>query len=219
MWLLNLVVGWLDLPVLKAPPGRSGDAVFQIEQRRLRQLTGQGVRVPQIVASGRQELLLSDLGTTLALRLRKADPDSAQRLFARTVAALADAHQRGAYLGQPQARNVVVDEEDRIGFIDFEEDPGEVMSLAQAQCRDWLLFASGTVRHLPFSDARVSEALAMGLARADPAVRSALAHNLRRLGWVRAISSRLGRRARGMASAIDALGAALNHAAQPLTPE
>src|SRR5690606_41218191 len=61
------------------------------------------------------------------------------------AAASTDVHRRGGYLSQPWPRNLTV-HEGGIGFLDFEEDPGEVMSLAHAQARDWLLFAYGTMR-------------------------------------------------------------------------
>ena len=207
--LLNGVVKALRLPALQAPPGRAGAAVREIEKRRLLELADKGVRVPEILAEGKEELLLSDLGLTLALRLRKADAAQAQALLQASIDAVAAAHRAGTYLGQPQARNIAVDEQDRIGFLDFEEDPGEVMSLAHAQCRDWLLFASGTVRHLPSGELRFADALRSGLANAQPQVIEALGTTLDRLGSVRVIASKLGRRARGLSAAIDALQAAL----------
>lgn len=209
MRLLNLVVGWMQLPALRAPLGGGPEHSCAVELRRLSELAALGVRVPRVIASSQRELLLSDLGTTLALQLRQADHAVALRLYQSAIAAIANAHAAGTYLGQPQARNIVVDAQQRIGFIDFEEDPAEVMTLAQAQCRDWLLFASGTLRHLPFADRRISDALQSGLSQADPAVREALAASLHRLQPVRQISALMGRRARGMAAAIDALRLAL----------
>ncbi len=213
MHLLNWVVGWMQLPALRAPLGGGAEHSCAVELRRLSELAALGVRVPRVIASSKRELLLSDLGTTLALQLRQADQISAAHLYLSAIAAIARAHAAGTYLGQPQARNIVVDAQQRIGFIDFEEDPAEVMTLAEAQCRDWLLFASGTLRHLPFADERISDGLRSGLSQADPAVRAALAASLQRLQPVRQISARLGRRARGMAAAIDALRSALGSGA------
>lgn len=206
---LNGVVKALRLPALQAPPGLAGRAVKDIEKRRLSDLASKGVRVPEVVAEGPDELLLSDLGETLAVRLRKTTEQQADVLVRAAIEAIAAAHQRGAYLGQPQARNIAVDEQDRIGFLDFEEDPGEVMSIPLAQCRDWLLFASGTVRHLPFTDQSFAAALCTGMRDADREVVIALRESLDRLGAVRALSSKLGHRARGLSAAIDALRAAV----------
>ncbi len=206
---LNSVVKMLRLPALQAPPGRSGQAVKAIEKRRLSELHAGGVRVPEVIAEGPNELLLSDLGPTLAVRLRKASDRQALALLQASVDAIAAAHRTGCYLGQPQARNIAVDEQGRVGFLDFEEDPAEVMSVPLAQCRDWLLFASGTVRHLPVSEREFAAALRVGIGDADPQVLDALRDSLARLGPVRAIASKLGRRARGLSAAIDALRGAV----------
>lgn len=41
----------------------------------------------------------------------------------------------------------MLDDSSCVGFIDFEEDPLEVMSLPQAQARDWLMFAFGMAKY------------------------------------------------------------------------
>ncbi len=56
------------------------------------------------------------------------------------------AHARGAYFGQPLPRNLTWDG-DKVGFIDFEEDPLEVMDLSEAQARDWLMFGYGVAKY------------------------------------------------------------------------
>lgn len=210
LWLLNRVAGWLQVPCLRAAPARCGDAARQLEQRRLIELTQCQVRVPQVLQSGESALLLADLGPTLAARLRGAGQARRLQLLARAASAIAATHARDACLGQPLARNITVDDADRVGFLDFEEDPLEVMTLDQAQCRDWLLFASGSVRHAGDAcAAELGQAFAVGLAQARPEVRAELADALHRLRPVGRLCAMLGKRARGIHLAIEALRASL----------
>ena len=208
--LLNGVVRLLRVPALQASPPRPGDDLRQLEQRRLEALAAKGVHVPTILRSGPGELLLSDLGPTLAARLLAGDTAERLRLLGETALAIAAVHRRQVCLGQPLGRNITVDDAGRIGFLDFEDDPLEVMTLAQAQCRDWLFLAAGSLRHArSVPTAELSRALSLGLIQAQPAVRAELAQSLRRLGWLGWISARLGRRARGLTVAIDGLLGAL----------
>ena len=59
-------------------------------------------------------------------------------------------HARGQYLSQASARNLMVTP-GGIAAIDFEDDPREVLPLAAAQVRDWLLYLQSTVWLLPQS--------------------------------------------------------------------
>jgi hypothetical protein len=78
--------------------------------------------------------------------MRDADDAGRDRLVKAAMATLADAHARGAYLGQPLPRNMTWDGEN-VGFLDFEEDPLEVMDLPTAQARDWLMFGYGVAKY------------------------------------------------------------------------
>ena len=162
--LLNGVVRLLRVPALQASPPRAGDDLRQLEQRRLEALAAKGVHVPTILRSGPGELLLSDLGPTLAARLLAGDTAERLRLLGETALAIAAVHRRQVCLGQPLGRNITVDDAGRIGFLDFEDDPLEVMTLAQAQCRDWLFLAAGSLRHArSVPTAELSRALSLGL--------------------------------------------------------
>lgn len=141
---LDAVACRLDLWPLRPPPHHGGTHARQVEARRIAQLDALGVRVPNIIGESSDALLLSDIGPTLASRMRDCaqEPARLDALTAAAIAAIAAAHRRGAYLGQPWPRNLTL-HDGEVGFIDFEEDPLEVMTLEQAQARDWLLFAYG----------------------------------------------------------------------------
>lgn len=144
---LRSVARRLDLPPLLPPPHYSGEAARRTESARIRALDAIGVTVPEIIDERDNVLVLSDLGPTLSESLRQArdDPRRTDELVSAAAVAISDAHLRGGYLSQPWPRNLTV-HPDGIGFLDFEEDPGEVMSLPDAQARDWLLFAYGAMR-------------------------------------------------------------------------
>ncbi len=137
----------MGLEPLRPPPHHGGDLASSVEKRRIEQLSSLGIHVPEILGEGAGTLLLSDLGPTLSSRLRECvdDPTHTDALVSAAIAAIVEVHRRGAYLGQPWPRNMTY-RDGRVGFLDFEEDPLEVMTLEQAQARDWLLFAHGTTR-------------------------------------------------------------------------
>ncbi len=164
--LWNPLLGWLDVAPLRSPPRPAGDEARRLEQQRITQLRDLGVLVPEVVGEGQRLLLLRDLGPTLSSCLKQAgNTREVDDLVHRSVKALVDVHRRGAYLGQAVARNIVMTGSG-VGFIDFEEDPLEIMGLAEAQTRDWLLFGSSVAR---YDESRV-ETLTSMFGRALPEV-------------------------------------------------
>jgi hypothetical protein len=57
-------------------------------------------------------------------------------------------HVRGQHLSQAFDRNLVQCPDGVIGYIDFEDDPAEVMTLAECQARDWLSYLHSTAMML-----------------------------------------------------------------------
>jgi len=199
--LLNFVAHRFQLDALRPPPHRSGPAARDTEARRLAELQAQGVNVPQVIGSGHAALVLGDNGSTFNTCLRQADDAGRDALVAAAMQAIAAAHAKGAYFGQPLPRNLTWDGKE-IGFIDFEEDPLEVMDLAQAQARDWLMFGYGVARYYEDRPAQLQSLMAKAL---DGAAQPVLAHahdvsgRLRRLARY---SMKMGRSARALARAI-----------------
>lgn len=206
--MLDLAARRLGVPALRPPPHPGGDAARAVERRRLTELAALQVRVPEVLGESGQVLLLSDIGETLASRLRVAGPDDRRRLVLAAARALAEVHARSGCIGQPLARNIAVDEAGRIGFLDFEEDPREVMPLEQAQVRDWLVFAAGVSRYFDAPERELADILIEALRDAAPPVRMGVGQAGERLGVVARIAGRLGERARRIAGAILALRSA-----------
>lgn len=201
----NVIVGGLDARPLRSPPQHGRDMAKRLELRRIRQLQERGVLVPKVLGQGRDTLLLSDIGPSLSSCLKDAEaPRQVDGLVHDAVAAIVSAHRSGAYLGQAFARNIVVCD-GRVGFIDFEEDPIEIMPLRDAQARDWLMFTAGVSRH---SEGR-SEVLAGMIGAALPDVAEEVAREVRQvadwLGFLHRCTRHLGRRARALGVAVVSL--------------
>ena len=104
------------------------------------------MNVPDVLGTGHAALVIGDNGSSFNTCLRQADEAGRDRLVMAAMQAIAEAHARGAYFGQPLPRNLTWDG-DKVGFIDFEEDPLEVMDLSEAQARDWLMFGYGVAKY------------------------------------------------------------------------
>ncbi|MET0289839.1 MAG: serine/threonine protein phosphatase [Pseudoxanthomonas sp.] len=199
---LKLLVNRLGIGPLRPPPHRGGDAARAIEARRLRELAAQHVNVPQVLGQGKRSLMLSDNGRSLNACLREASSDAARDALMRlAVQAIAEAHARGAYFGQPVPRNMTFDGT-QIGFIDFEEDPLEVMTLAQAQARDWLMFGYGVARYYESRPDVLQKLMADAMAQQDARIREATHEATTRLQRLAGVARHFGRSARTLAQAI-----------------
>jgi tRNA A-37 threonylcarbamoyl transferase component Bud32 len=199
--LLNFIATRFQLDALRPPPHRGGDAARRTEARRLAELQAQGVNVPHVIGSGHAALVLGDNGTSFNTCLRQADDAGRDALVAAAMKAIAAAHAKGAYFGQPLPRNLTWDGQ-HIGFIDFEEDPLEVMDLAQAQARDWLMFGYGVAKYYEHRPAQLQALMAAAM---DGAARPVLAHAHEvsgRLQRLARYSMKMGRSARALAHAI-----------------
>ena len=199
---LDLVVRALGLTALRPPPHPVGEEASAAELRRLLQFSGHGVRVPQVLAQDACCLVLSDLGSTLASVLRQSTPAAAARWFSLAAAEITRVHSAGAYLGQPQARNIAIDDKGRIGFLDFEEDPLEVMGLEDAQVRDWLLFVAGTARHMPHDADQLGLMLQEPCSTLPERVRQKLSGAVSRRGFIAGLNRFQGRRVGGLGKAV-----------------
>jgi tRNA A-37 threonylcarbamoyl transferase component Bud32 len=147
-WLLDTVSSLLKLPLLRAVPKPGGAKSIAIEYKRLKTLAGKGILVPQVMAHDNDWLLLSDIGVTADSYFRRnsADIDKRSEAIVAILSELARLHRKNEYLSQGFARNIIFQDgaSKTIGFIDFEDDPLDVLPLELAQARDFLLLAFST---------------------------------------------------------------------------
>lgn len=150
-WALYWMSRWMDVHMLKAVPQPGGDAAIATESRRLKQLAAKGIRVPRIIWEQRDMLLLSDMGgpATRLIRSCRDDIDKKRAVIKAIFDGLEFVHQQGGYLSQGFVRNITFhgDDLNTIGFVDFEDDPLQVLSLPLAQARDLLLLIFSTARY------------------------------------------------------------------------
>ncbi len=202
--LLRWLARRLGANSLLAPKPLSGEAACASELAMLRRLAALGVPVPQVLEVRARELVLSDLGPILTRQLRQPSLVVREAALSAAFDALRDLHRRGGYASQAVARNLTW-REGVVGFIDFEEDPAQMMSLAAAQARDWLLFVYSTARFFDDAPERF-RALLEPVLQAEPAsVRVELFATARALRWLPPLARPFGRRARGVAQGVQAL--------------
>lgn len=214
--LLNSLAWLAGVSYLKAVPVH-GEAESQaIEVTRLRALHGAGLPVPEVLHVAPDYFVMSYLGERdMALTLREQGMQ-AWGLWMAAMEQLLQVHARGQYLSQCFARNIIVS--DRFhGLIDFEDDPLEVMSLVEAQARDWLIYLQSTLYNLGPDPQQLDAALHAVLDRESEPVRAVLRHAARRLGWLRWLPTNRKVWGKDFVS-LQAVGAALHRHYHPLAP-
>ncbi|MGY5803397.1 serine/threonine protein phosphatase [Rhizobium sp. LEGMi12c] len=113
------------------------------ETRRIGLFSREGIAVPELLYASNGTLVLGDAGITVQCRLvqlKESDPIAHDDLMVVCAAELGRLHAKGLCHGRPYPRDMFF-VGNRLGFMDFEEDPQTVMPLEVAQARDiWLLF-------------------------------------------------------------------------------
>lgn len=215
----NLLTQCLGIAVLRSPRRYAGADAKSVERRRLAELKSHGARVPTVIGEGKDTLLLTDLGSTFASQLRQChDNERRDAMVSRVANALAEVHGRGAYLGQAFPRNITL-RGDEVGFIDFEDDPGDIMSVTEAQARDWVMFSAGVAKFYRQRPEALARILNHAARHEEHEVRELVAGTARRLGflesrWLRLRSTSAFRAAvRAMRTAFD------QHLREPATAQ
>ena len=181
---LNALAWLAGVPYLKAVPVHGGAQSQAIEVERLRILRAVGIPVPEVHHVADDYFVMAYLGSKdLAVTLREQG-SRALDLWCAAMEQLLQVHARGQYLSQCFARNIIVSQS-VAGFIDFEDDPLEVMTLHKAQGRDWLVYLQSTLWNLAAAPCVLDAALKSVLERESVPVRAVLRHAARRMAWLR----------------------------------
>lgn len=223
MWryhLLGAVAVLLRQPVLRPVPNRGGQDAIATEVRRLRQLAGQGLRVPRVLAAQADGFLMAHLAPpgqdapSLANEMQAAvaqGPQAVLALWRLGLSTLDAVHGSGLCLSQAFARNMVRCADGVVACIDFEDDPAAALPLDLCQLRDALCYVHSSADYLAQAGA-LPEARALwrqwqtGPQRTG-AFRAELALTVRRLAWLRRLPQgrRWGRDAGRLRAAYDLL--------------
>lgn len=131
-------------PLLRPVPAPGGAAAQATEVGRLRALASSGVQVPELMHQGPDYIVLRRVnGQPLQDRFT-AEAEAALGAFKLGLDGLVDLHRRGQYLSQGFARNMLLTPEG-LWYIDFEDDPLQVMDLPDAQARDLMSYLLSAV--------------------------------------------------------------------------
>ncbi len=181
---VNLVARAFGLQLLQAVPARGGAEGQATEVRRLRALAAAGVRVPAVLEVEPAFIVIGHFEGRSLVELIEQGGVAGREAWQRGMAALVDLHARGACLSHAFARNFLATDAG-LAMIDFEDDPLEVLTLDEAQARDWLAYLHSTVWLLRGEGAEIGRRVAAELAREKPAVRDLLAAAGERLAVLR----------------------------------
>ena len=184
-WMLQTFCWLFREPLLKPTQVPGGAGTQMVELKRLKDLASAGVPVPQIFHEERDWFALAYLpGYNLRIFPYKEKNLVPNLYFEKTLAAILDAHQKGQSLSQAFNRNVMWSD-DRIVFIDFEDEPATYLGLDVAQARDWLYFLFSCVWMQEGSTDDVIATIWKYVQQEPANVRKAVAHAGRTIGWLR----------------------------------
>ena len=144
----------LGLSMLAPVPNTGGTDAITCEVNRLKQLRKLGINVPEILAYADHAVLMKDaaisgqhvqqLESALA---SQASSELQLALFQKVVHSIQEIHEKNSYLSEAFARNILIDDQQNLAFIDFETDPAQVLSLQDCQTRDWLCLIFSTAHY------------------------------------------------------------------------
>jgi hypothetical protein len=179
----------LRAPMVRPVPVPGGAQSQAIEVKRLEQMSASAVPVPQVLHVADEYFVMRYLGDSdLAIQLRLLGLE-AFGLWRQAAIYLIQTHDAGHYLSQCFARNIVIGRQSEdlfvAGLIDFEDDPVVVMTLLEAQVRDWMLFLQSTLFGLNAPAHVLQPVLTELLNRENPQVRDALLQHAKGLTWLR----------------------------------
>ena len=142
--LLGMITRPLRLGVLKPVPNLGGEKAIAVEEKRLRELKAAGISVPEVLAHQADALMLSHLdGKQLDTQIEQEARGKHLTAWNAGLNAIGEVHRKGQFLSQAFARNIMISGKD-VSFLDFEDDPSEVLTLAECQSRDWLCYLHST---------------------------------------------------------------------------
>lgn len=170
-------------PILKAIPLHGGAASQAVEVRRLTALYETGARVPQVLHVDEEFFVMEFFEGTNLAQVLAGNPPNALWMWETGLQRLLTTHSSGQYLSQAQARNFIVTRQGLVA-IDFEDDPLEVMNLAEAQAHDWLVYLLSTAWLLPGKRADMLPVWRRFVPEGSPHA-ALLRTAARRLGWLR----------------------------------
>ena len=110
---------WPPLQLFKVNSVLNAVERLQLEIQHTQFMYRLGLPVPEVIDSGQTYMLTRDAG--LMLTKLQLDTVSLHKVLLKTFSELARLHQAGCYHGRPALRDIVLDTDYRLNFIDLEE--------------------------------------------------------------------------------------------------
>jgi tRNA A-37 threonylcarbamoyl transferase component Bud32 len=176
-------------PVLRPVPSPGGLLAQDIEVRRLAALGNDDVAVPRVLHRTDRYIVMNRVPGLSFQSLVSGQAQQALEAVDTALQALCELHRRGHYLSQAFARNLLWSDS-RVYFIDFEDDPLQVMDLIDAQVRDLLLFMMSAVWNSKAPQEALIEVWRSALARSSPEIASNVRKTVASLVWLRRLPHR-----------------------------
>ncbi len=187
--ILNVLASLLRVSMVKAVPVYGGARSQDVEIRRLRALADCGLPVPRILHVAHEYFVMTYLGSSHLAGKLSGQGYAAFDLWHAAAKEIVNVHRKGQYLSQCFGRNMIIDQAKAepvfAGIIDFEDDPVDVMSVQDAQVRDWLIFLQSTIYPLQAPHVVLDATLKELFASEIPNVRQAFSLQARKLTWLR----------------------------------
>jgi tRNA A-37 threonylcarbamoyl transferase component Bud32 len=174
--LQRILAGFIGLPILRPTANPGGAEGLRIEVWRSAEFRRAGFIVPEILGQSDTWIAMSDLGEMVERKLQKdltIDDAARHALICRCAVALAETHKAGLSHGRGKLNDFVLTPDNKIGFIDFEEDvDASGIPLPDRQAREIWLFSCSAARfgrdavekgweayHAVYHDAAVTKSL------------------------------------------------------------
>lgn len=141
---LHKVLEYILPAVLHRTGAVGGMSAIRAEAGRIEVFELAGLPVPKVLELTDEHLVLSNVGEQLrGVLKRTVEPAERYALLELAMLGLRDIHKAKLCHGRPFLKDMTLNADGRVYFLDFEEDPCAKMSLQDAQARDvWLLLAS-----------------------------------------------------------------------------
>ena len=142
----------LAMPLFKPTVSSGGAQSLRQEADRLNLMRAKGLAVPEVIMSEDDFLITEDCGLQLQEWIEALTGiEERQYWLKQAIYLLIQVHEAGFAHGRPMPKDMLI-RDDNLTLIDLEDDPLQVMSLAEAQARDVWLFMNAATRLL-FEDA------------------------------------------------------------------
>lgn len=192
--ILSAIASLVRVPMIKAVPVYGGARSQEVEIARLKTLADAGLAVPKIMHIAPDYFVMTYLGSSHLAGQLRGRGFSAFGIWLAAAEHIVKVHAKGQYLSQCFGRNMIVDQSKPepvfAGIIDFEDDPAQVMSVLDAQVRDWLIFLQSTVYDLQAPEAILQQTLQKIFSQESPEIRQAFFAQASKLAWLRYLPSK-----------------------------